>query len=128
MRLTIAPGPCEWPPWLWHCGVVLLSAPAILSFGAHVVEHRIPLGFTRGPASSLLPQWVGFVLLAAAFKCTVPTWCAAILAVWTTRQRGLAWWAKASGVVVATLAHVSMRGITDVLHSCWGEAPHPFWW
>jgi len=115
-------------PWIWSLGVVLLSAPAILSFGTHVIEHRIPLGFTRGAAGSVLPQWAGAVLLAAAFNCAVPTWCAVVVAVSTATWRSMPWSAKSLALLVAAVGYVSMRAITAVLHSCWGEAPHALWW
>ncbi|HEV7671558.1 MAG TPA: hypothetical protein VGS22_23815 [Thermoanaerobaculia bacterium] len=106
-----------------------MALPAISSFGIHVVEHVIPLGFSRyGPRGTPeIPPWVGRLLLAAAEECVLPTWTAMGVALIAITRRSVSWPARSLLISVAGLAYVSMQGITAILHSCWGEARHLFW-
>jgi hypothetical protein len=107
----------------------LLYAPALLSFGVHVAEHAWPLGFTRLLPDQIwrMPFWLGWTLYWCADHCVVPTWCGIDLALLASMRLRFAVAARGGLGAVSALAYVSMRGIDAVLHSCWGEAPHAFW-
>jgi hypothetical protein len=121
-----------WQSWirgLVVCGVVLLYAPALLSFFTHVTEHAWPLGFARllpGQVSPL-PTKVALVLVWLAERCVAPTWCGMVLALLAGLWLRLSMAVRGGLSVLSALAFVSMRGMDAVLHSCWGEAPHAFW-
>ncbi len=109
--------------------IIGLYLPALLSFGTHVAEHAWPLGFTRAlPGNSaILPTGVALMLLWFAGHCVVPTWCGMGLALLASARLALPVAARSGLGVLSAIAFVSMRGMDAVLHSCWGEAPHAFW-
>jgi hypothetical protein len=122
----------ETPPWakrgvVW--AVIFLYLPALLTFFTHVAEHAWPLGFTRllpGQASPL-PISVAWVLLWFAEHCVVPTWCGMVLAFLASMRLSLSVAARGGLGSLSALAYVSMSGMDAIMHSCWGEAPHAFW-
>jgi hypothetical protein len=67
-------------------------------------------------------------LVCAAYHCTLPTGLAVAAAIGAAAQRKVPWPTKVALLLVAGLGVVSERGMTAVLHSCWGEAPHALWW
>jgi hypothetical protein len=71
---------------------------------------------------------VGLALVCAAYHCTLPTGLAVAAAIGAAAQRNLPWPTKVALLLVAGLGVVSERGMTAALHSCWGDAPHAFWW
>ena len=109
--------------------IFLLYAPAVLSFGVHVAEHALPLGFTRllPGQTGQIPLWLGWALYWCADHCVVPTWCGIGLALLASMRVQFTMAARGGLGVLSALAYVSMHGIDAVLHSCWGEAPHAFW-
>ena len=120
------------PPWaaravVWV--VVLLYMPALVTFFTHVAEHALPLGFTRllpGQISPL-PINVGWGLVWFAEHSVGATWCGIVLACLASILLPLSGPARCGLGALSALAYVSMTGMHAVLHSCWGEAPHAFW-
>jgi hypothetical protein len=123
------------PPWLgrrstWVAVSVagVLSAPAILSFGMHMLEHAVPLGVFRSSTGGLAaPTWAGRLVIEAALHCAAPTWLAIGIALVTAGAGRLKWLGRSALLLLAASAYVSMTGITAIVHSCWGEAPHFPW-
>jgi hypothetical protein len=128
MTLSSLPRLGRWPTRLAIAPIVVCSAPALLSFGTHLFEHWIPLGFScarlDGPA---LSGWVAWSLLWSALHCTVSTWVAVALTGITVTLGRLNWLGRSALVLFAALAYISMRDMSAILHSCWGEAPHFPW-
>ena len=119
----------RWAPLATVGAIMVLYAPALLSFGTHVAEHAWPLGFTRGlpGQAAVLPTSLAWVLLWFADHCVVPTWCGMALALVASARMPLSVAARGGLGVLSAVAFVSMRGMDAVLHSCWVEAPHAFW-
>jgi hypothetical protein len=105
----------------------LLSTAAILPFGLHLLEHGTPLGVWSGPASASFPEWAGRVLIYLAVHCVAPTWIAVGVVVGTVIVGRPRWPVATALFVLAASALISMRDLTAILHSCWGEAPHFPW-
>ena len=124
--------PAGTPQWLTRATVatiLVLYLPALLSFGAHVAEHVVPFGFTRGAPPSADPILVGVLrsLLWLGRHCAAPTWCGVALGLVASARLPLSVVARGGLGAISAVAFVSMRGIEAVLQSCWGEAPHAFW-
>jgi hypothetical protein len=122
----------ETPPWakralVWV--VVLLYLPALLTFFTHVTEHAWPLGFTRLLPGQVppLPINAAWALVGFANHCVIPTWCGMGLAFFASMFLQLSVVARGALGALSALAYVSMTGMQAILHSCWGEAPHAFW-
>ena len=107
---------------------VVCSAPAYVSFGTHLFEHAIPLGiFGARPEGLAVPAWIGWAVVYAGYHCTVSTWIAVVVAGTTAALGRLNWLGRSALVLFAALAYISMRDVTAIVHSCWGEAPHFPW-
>jgi hypothetical protein len=118
----------QWPTRVVILVAVIFSAPACVSFGTHLIEHAIPLGITRsGPGGLTAPGWLAWSVVYAAFHCTLATWLAMALAGATMAFGRINWLGRAMLTLLATLTYISMRDMTSILHSCWGEAPHFPW-
>ncbi len=114
--------------WVAVSVAVLLSCPAILSFGTHLVEHAVPLGvFKARPGGAATPLWFGGLVLQAALHCVATTWLAIAVALATMTVGRLKWLGRSALTLLAASAYVSMTDITAIMHSCWGEAPHFPW-
>jgi hypothetical protein len=125
----MGPAPTRWRKPVVLGAIFLLYAPALLSFGVHVAEHAWPLGFSR-----LLPDQAWRIPFPLAWRlywfadhCVMPTSCGIGLAFLASMRLQITLAARAGLGVVSALAYASMLGINAVLHSCWGEAPHAFW-
>jgi hypothetical protein len=105
----------------------ILAVPVILTFSLHLVEHAIPLGFTRGSAGLIFPAWCGWALMFASAHLAIPTWGAIGIAAAMQFVPRLGWPARCGAAWVAAFAYISMRDMTALLHACWGEVPHFPW-
>jgi len=71
-----------------------------------------------------VPSWLGWTIIQAGFHCIAPTWLAmAILTLAFARGR-IKWPGRIALGFLAAFTLVSMRDVTAILHSCWGEVQH----
>jgi hypothetical protein len=114
--------------WTAISSAAVLSSPAVVSFGMHLLEHAVPLGvFKAGQGTLTLPSWFGRLVIEAAFRCAAPTWIAIGVALVTVCVGKVTWLGRSAVALLAVSAYVSMTDITAIVHSCWGEAPHFPW-
>ena len=105
----------------------LLSLPAIVPFGLHLLEHVVPLGITRFSSNRIVPPWVGMVVLDLGYHCVVMAWLSIGVGLSTAVLGNLGRLKSIGLVLLAVATYVSQRDITAILRSCWGEAPHFPW-
>ena len=121
------------PPWVSRAAiwaVVFLYMPALFSFFTHVAEHAVPLGFTRLFPDQISPRFpigIAWGLVSFAEHCVEAFWCGMVLAFLASMLLPLRGAARGGLGALSALAYMSMTGMHAVLHSCWGEAPHAFW-
>jgi len=108
----------------WTIVATVLALPALASFGAHLIEHVHPLGFTRGEASHGAAIYVSTLLLHFGRASFYTTGLATVVAAAGVAQRRVSWWAKGIMVLLACASWMAASGIASVLQSCFGEAPH----